>query len=357
MISFIRLVSLLGTFVRVQGVRYLGRVNSATKELTWSGTGVSFTFSGTSASIGLASVRGNNSAELIVDDGEPTVISNVAGISISTPAGLTLGNHSVVFRKRSEAGFGSIFIGDITTDGVFGPDIPLPERKIEVIGDSITVGYGIGGKIPCTNTAALEDVTKTYGVLAATSLKADYSIVAWSGRGIIRNYVSASPDDSPIMPTLYSRWGANDANGSYTFPSTWTPDAVVINLGTNDFGYLGTGANGSTYALRPKLDPRTYTTAMVQFVRSIETHYHNATFFLLNSPMLNDGYPSAADAQKTTQTNALKDAVTQLNGTRLHFIDWPSQGADVGCDYHPTPTTHAAEAVVLTAAIRTALGW
>lgn len=357
MISLNSLVSILAVLETARAVRFLGRVNPATKELTWPGTGVSFTFSGTSASIGLAAVTGNNSAELIIDGGEPTVISNVAGITISTPAGLAPGNHTVVFRKNSEALFGSIFVGDITTDGTLGPDVPPSNRKIEVIGDSITVGYGIGGLLPCVNTAALEDVSKTYSVLAADSLKADYSIVAWSGRGIIRNYVQATPDTSPIAPQLYTRYGANDADGSYTFPSSWTPEAVVINLGTNDFSYLGSAPNGSTVALRPRLEAAAYTAAMVKFVQSIEMHYPHATFFLLTSPMLNDGYPSTEDAQHATQTNALKDAVTQLNGTKAYLVDWPAQGSEVGCDYHPTPATNAAEAKVLASAISAALGW
>lgn len=41
-----------------QAVRFLGRVNPATRELTWPGTGVSFTFTGSSATIGLESVTG-----------------------------------------------------------------------------------------------------------------------------------------------------------------------------------------------------------------------------------------------------------------------------------------------------------
>ena len=337
-------------------IRYLGRVNPATKELSWPGTGVAFTFTGTSASIGLSSVSGTNSVDLVIDGGEPTVISNVAGTSISTPSGLSQGTHTVVLHKRSEAIFGSIFLGDITTDGTLGASV-APARKIEVVGDSISVGYGLDGTNPCTNTAAVEDNPLTYGALAANALGADYSIVAWSGKGLTRNIATGAPDTSPLMPELYSRYGANDADGSYTFPAASTPDAVVINLGTNDFSYLGYTATGQSYDARAPLDPATYTAGMVSFVQSIQTHYPNAHFFLLTSPMLSDYFPTAADAQKTTQTNALKAAITQLNSSKMHFVDWPTQGSDVGCDYHPNAATHAAEGKVLASAISAALGW
>ena len=327
-------------------IRYLGRVNPATKELTWPGTGVSFAFTGTSATISLTSVSGSNSVDLSIDGGAPTVIANVVGTSISTPSGLSKGRHTVVLRKRSEANLGTVFLGNVTTDGSLEADM-APRRKIEIIGDSITVGYGLDGTNPCTNTAALEDNPKTYGALAADALSADYSIVAWSGKGLTRNYASGTPDSSPLMPELYTRYGANDADNSYAFPTAWTPDAVVINLGTNDFSYLG---------VRPPLDPSTFTTAMVEFVRSIQTHYPDAQFFLLTSPMLSDSYPTAADMQKTMQTNALKAAIAQL-GARAHLVDWPTQGSDVGCDYHPNAATHAAESDVLAASIKTILGW
>lgn len=325
-------------------VRYLGRVNPATKELTWPGTGISFTFTGSSATIGLSSVTGTNSADLIIDGGAPIVISNVAGTSISTPAGLAYGTHTVQLRKRSEALYGSIFLGSVTTDGTLGVD-KAPTHQIEIIGDSITVGYGLDGVGPsCTNSAAVEDNPLTYEALAANALNADYNVIAWSGKGVVRNIDDTA---SPLIPELWTRYGANDADNSYTFPSSWMPQAVVINLGTNDFSYLNT---------RQPIDPATYQAGIVKFVQTIQTHYPNAQFFLLSSPMLSDSYPTAADAQHTTESNALKAAVVQI-GAKAHFVDWPTQGSDVGCDYHPNAATHAAEGKVLAAAISAALGW
>ena len=326
-------------------IRFLGRVNPDTKELSWPGTGLSFTFTGTSATIGVTSFEGTSSVELVVD-GEAIVIANVDG-DISTPEGLSEGEHTVVLHKRSGTDFGSIFIGDITTDGTLISTEPR-ERQIEVIGDSISVGYGLDGTNPCANTAEVENNRKTYGVLAAEALDADYSIVAWSGRGLTRTYADPSGDTSPVMPELYTRYGANDPANSYTFPEEWIPDVVVINLGTNDWSYLD---------VRDPMDPAVFTEAMIEFVQSIQGNYPNATFFLLTSPMLNDDYPTAGDAQHSTHAEALENVITEIGGGNMHLVDWPAQGSDVGCDYHPNAATHAAQADVLAKAIITELEW
>jgi hypothetical protein len=329
----------------VQAVRFLGRVSPATKELTWSGTGVSFTFSGTSASIELEGISGSNSAELIVD-GTSTFLPSVSGSSISTPS-LPNGTHTVTLLKSSEALFGSLTIGNITTTGTLGPDPPLPPHHIEIIGDSITSAYGIGAPLPCTNTAALEIISESYSVLAATALNASYSIISWSGIGIIRNYASGQVDTSPIMPERYTKYGANDASGSYTFPASAAPDAVVINLGTNDFGHNN---------VRPRLSGTEYAAAMTKFIRFIQSSYKNdPAFFLLTSPMLGDDYP-AGEMVKSVQRSALQDMAKAI-AEKVYVVEWPTQGADVGCDYHPTPGTQKVGADVLVQGIRGALGW
>ncbi|KAF3042767.1 hypothetical protein E8E12_010131 [Didymella heteroderae] len=336
------------------GYRFLGRVNPATKELTWPGTGVSFTFKGTSATISLANIVEDNSFDLTIDGKVPTEIAKVVNTTITTPK-LTQGTHSVVLRRRSETALGTVSIRTVTTDGSFVAEKPIT-RQIEVIGDSIAVGYGLDGVNPCTNNAAVTDNPKTYGVLAANALNADYNVIAWSGKGLVRNIASGTPDTSPLIPELYTRYGANDADNSYPFPSSWKPSAVVINLGTNDWSYLGYNAQGQQYAAREVLQRAVFTAGLVKFVKSIQTKYPNAQFFLLNSPMLSDYYPTAADAQKTNQTKAVQDAIKQL-GAKAHFVDWLTQGSDVGCDYHPNAATHAAEGTVLAAAIKSALKW
>jgi lysophospholipase L1-like esterase len=332
-------------------------VNPATKELTWPGTGVTFAFTGTSAAIGVAAVSGGNSVNLVIDDGEPVIISEfTAGTAINTPA-LPHGNHTVVLRKRSEAQYGTMALGDITTDGHLLAAPAASKRQIDIIGDSISVGYGLDGIFPCSDSAAVQNNLKTYGPVAAAALDADYQVMAWSGKGLIRNIAIAGPDTSPLLPQLYTRYGALDADGSYPFPASWSPQAVVIALGTNDFNYLMWDSSGQAYKARDPVDAAAFSDGMVAFVESIRAeHYPDAHFFLVTSPLLNDNYPSAEDAQKTTQTKALTDAIARL-GETAHLIDWPAQGSEVGCDYHPNAATNVVAADMLVEAIGAALGW
>ncbi|ROV90539.1 hypothetical protein VPNG_10038 [Cytospora leucostoma] len=338
-----------------QATRYLGRVNPATKELTWSGTGLVFSFTGTSADVSLRSVSGTNSIEMVIDDGTPIVTDNVVGSSIATPSNLTEGTHSVLIRKKSEALFGSIFIGDISTSGTLGNSTETPSRRLQIIGDSISVGYGLDGEYPCTNTAALEDAPQTYGALTARNLSADWDIVAWSGKGLVRNIVNPGYEDDVLMPEIWTRYGANDANDSYTFPAADAPDVVVINLGTNDFSYVATNSTtGATYAARDPISPAVYTAGIVNFVQIIQSHYADADIFITSSPLLSDTYPTAEDAQHTTQSNAIIEAIKEL-GNKTHFVDFPTQDSsnnNIGCDYHPSASTHESMAVILTAAIQ-----
>ncbi|KAK6532134.1 hypothetical protein TWF694_003294 [Orbilia ellipsospora] len=321
--------------------RLVGRCNPSTREMSWPGSGIAFTFQGTTASVAIASLWGDTSVDIFID-GATTVISEVSGTAF-TIGPLASGTHTVEIRKRSDAYYGSVYLGDVTTDGYIVNTAP-PSKRIEIVGDSISVGYGLDGVLGCTNSAALEDNPLTYGAVAAGILGVDYSVVAWSGKGIIRNYAD---DGQPLMPELYTRWGANDVDNTYTYPAALAPQAVVINLGTNDFGYLGA---------RDPVNVTAYTNAIISFGQTLQSHYPGVSIFLMSSPMLSDTYPTAADAQHTTESNALKTAATAL-GSKAYFVDWPTQGSDVGCDYHPVASTHAAEATVLAAAIKSALGW
>ena len=149
--------------------------------------------------------------------------------------------------KLSESSDSTMGIKDIVCDekAVLSPT----EKKklaIEFIGDSITCGYGVDGTLEDTYSTHNENVTKAYAYLTAQALEADYSMVSYSGHGIISGYTDNGEKVAhQLVPPYYNKLG----NSYGTFDggmapkdvewdfSEFTPDIVVINLGTNDTSY------------------------------------------------------------------------------------------------------------------------
>ena len=330
--------------------------------LTWPYSGLKFAFKGSEANLSFP-ITGMNAFSLSIDGGNATKIEADVSSSSST-ASLTTGKlaqgiHVVEIHKVSEALYGTVTFTNqsITTDG-FLLELARTNRKIEFVGDSITAGYGVDGTFPCTASTATENAGKTYAALVASSFEAEASLIAWSGRGVVRNYPDAdgSDDNTPTMPVLWLQTNALDTTPTYTFPANQIPQVVVIALGTNDFAYL-TGppdASGNPTASRPPITLAQYQEGISNFTEQIFQKYSEATIFLTSSPMLSDGYP-AGQMQHSTQLQALQNVAA--NSTKIFAVDFPAQGSQVGCDYHPTAATHQQMADILAPAIQKQLSW
>lgn len=127
------------------------------------------------------------------------------------------------------------------TDGEF-KEVPKKSRKIEIIGDSITSGEGtIGAQEELDWISMWFTALNNYAVMTADRLDADFRIVSQSGWGIVTGW-----DNNPncSLPDYYEKvcglckGERNEKAGAkedYDF-SSWQPDSVIINLGTNDAG-------------------------------------------------------------------------------------------------------------------------
>ena len=141
--------------------------------------------------------------------------------------------HTLKILKQSESVWTRSTINGIELTGeLFDPPEPR-DILIEVLGDSLTTGFGnLGvkgeGSAQGGNTPHKEDATQTYGFIAAEQLNADCKIVAWSGIGLNLSYVSA------IYGDYYKRYSyhRNREGDDYTFDNP--PDLLVIHLGAND---------------------------------------------------------------------------------------------------------------------------
>lgn len=112
--------------------------------------------------------------------------------------------------------------------------LPPPEYKLrfEFLGDSITCGYGdiADSGFPVFRTRD-EDTTRTYAYLTAARFGADIRVEAVSGQGIVH---ACSGEVGYRVPEFFEH-ELRQVRDPHDF-SSWTPDVLVINAGTNDGG-------------------------------------------------------------------------------------------------------------------------
>ena len=214
-----------------------------------------------------------------------------------------------------------------------------PVRRIEVIGDSISCGYGNEGKSKEEHfSAATENAYLTYGAIAARALNADYVCVAWSGKKMW-------PDNT--IAALYDQTLPGDKTSTWNFSKS-IADAVLINLGTNDFGDVNP-------------DEAAWTTAYKAFITRIRKHYPRAMIYFASGPMMNDSWPPKQKAL-TTLSRYLTSMIEELKKAgdkRLRFIAFQGQNETngIGSDWHPSVRTHQLMAEKWVKELKNDLGW
>ena len=228
------------------------------------------------------------------------------------------------------------------TDGAFAPPPPAPPRRLEFVGDSITAGdlndgAGDGGASPaqCSNSAGNDDITLSSGgrlclPASAGGLGADCTFTAWGG---IKLGVGAEWGMSDLYPFTFSA-GGRDAYAPWAFPAP-APDAVVVNLGTND---------------RPPPGDAGWVDAYVGFATDVVRKYHrgaNVTLFLAYGPMT-DSYEGN-----------VRNVTAQLAaaGLRAFALDLTLPHAMTGCYGHPSAADNVEIAAKAKPQIQAALGW
>lgn len=239
--------------------------------------------------------------------------------------------------KISEAAFAYAGFDKLELDGklIKGSSRKSDNYKIEFIGDSITCGYGIEGiymKDPFDTRQERSD--KAYAFLTAKKLNAEFHCVSWSGIGLISNYVDSSiniPNTSILMPLL---WPYTDKNLSHALkiePEVWdekkfSPDLVVVNLGTNDASFVRDNEGRRV----------SYVHALRVFLEEIHRRSANAKICCCLGVMgqqLCDSVFEAVDLFKKDFSDV------KIKAVKLPLQDEQNDG--VACDWHPTALTHS----------------
>jgi hypothetical protein len=297
---------------------------------TWSGSSALTTMNGPEASVLLDGAAGVW-FEIVIDGTSTGRFETLGGVlTYPLATGLSDGPHTIEIVRRNEGFFGSFeLLGFEPVEAIVPTPSPY-EHRIEIIGDSLTCGYGIeGASADCNFSAGTESAYSTYGLVAARSLNAAAHLICFSGKGVHQNY---GGDPNEPMPELYPRTFTGDVEPAWD-PTEFPAEAVIVNLGTNDFSAA--------------LDDAAFVEDYVSLLQTVRGRHPAAHILGItwahwgagNEALVADAFSQFADA----------------NTSQLQFSIDPADG--LGCDYHTNVVTNQKLGDLLTQTLRTRLGW
>ncbi len=335
------------------------------QDILWcglSGSGAAFYASGTKV---VVTIVGDDTTSGNLTEGQARVAIFVDGVRtldtmIDAPEknlelwnGQTSRKALIEIVKLSECPMSTCGLKEITIEGEAASVEPAPSKecKIEFIGDSITCGYGIDREDPetCFETAT-EDVTRAYAYKVAKNLNAEYSMVSYSGYGIISGYTDTDQKvENQLLPLYYEKVGFSYgkpfgtlqlSDCSWDFRN-YQPQLVVVNLGTND----------DSYCQDDESRQQDYIEHYVEFLKTVRRNNPQAQILCTVGTMCERiGVPT---------NQAVLQYSKETNDSQICFYQLPLQLPEDGLvsDYHPTEISHNKAATLLTEKISQLMGW
>jgi len=322
-------------------IQYMGRIDftdSLKPKLFASGASIITKFKGTHCQILLNDqIRYgsyHNYLEIVVDGSQATRIQTTAkNNTIDLVSNLSEGEHTLMIIKTTEASIGYIEFLGFRCDELLEPD-PLPIRRIEFIGNSITCGYGVDNSQTECGAGEWYDQHNAYlayGPVLAQRLSAQWMLTSVSGIGLIHSCC----DMTYTMPDVYHSIDMTRTGIDWNF-TEYPADVVTICLGQND-GIL---------------DSATFCGVYVNFIGTIRSKYPNARIVCLTSPMADE---ALANSQVSYLTGIVNHMHNQNDSKVYKFV--LSHGMNSGCDYHPNAEQHQQIADELETFFKETFGW
>ncbi|MDO9020766.1 MAG: GDSL-type esterase/lipase family protein [Myxococcales bacterium] len=282
-------------------------------------------------------IRDADALGVVVDGGPMGRLALREGEAVYRVAqGLPPGAHDVDLVKLTEPEAGAITLLGVGVDGALEPGAPPRSRRLLAIGDSITAGYGIAGPAGCHYSADYADASRAWATLAARALGAEVQVLAWSGRGVLWNN---NPEAEGLMPGLMERALPADPASTWDWQA-FVPDAVVVNLGTNDVS-------------RPEYDADAFGRAYGEILDGLRGRFPRARLVVALGPLIADDDPAPGTGRLTRMRDTLQGLVRarqQRGDGAVRFLELYSgdpAAEGYGCDQHPSVATHARLAAAL----------
>jgi len=298
----------------------MGRIETVTGQYAkfyWPGTSVTINFKGTEIKATLKNGEEDTYFYAIVDgkENEATKIkADTIKSTIMLASGLENVKHSVqLFKLSNNTSYTYFYNFELADGSELLEAAPLPQRKIEFYGNSITAGHGVD-VLPEGEDSGSPDYFNNYWTYAARTARhfnAQYSCIARSGIGIMLSWF---PE---IMPEVYDRINPADPKSKWNF-ANYTPDIVVVNLFQNDSWLVNNPKH-------PQYIARFGTTAPSEsfiiesysnFIKNIRTKYPNASIICALGSM---------DATKVGSPwpGYIEKAVKGMNDSKIYTCFFP----------------------------------
>ncbi|MDX3659105.1 GDSL-type esterase/lipase family protein [Streptomyces sp. ID05-26A] len=286
-------------------VRYFGRWNTTSSTAfvsEWAGAYVVVGFTGTTVKL---NQRRAIDFFVSIDGGPDVSYVNRSGTVDLTPVKLAPGRHTLRVSYRPVAGS---YKGDAVFQGVtldtgaqtFAPAVP--QKIVEFVGDSITVGQ-----------QSSKQALTAYGWLTGEKLKAGHTQIAVGG-----SCLHPAADGCLSMREGFLRTGLALGAPAWNF-GRYRANAVVVNLGTNDVGHSVTGEQ--------------FRSSYVTLLRRVREKYPAAAIFAMGT----------FRKRYLPETQAAVKVLTDAGDRNVQFVDttgWIDETADTTDKVHPNDQGH-----------------
>jgi len=251
--------------------------------------------------------------------------------------------YKIELLKRSETWHGTLEVENFYLgDGKLLPPPTLPQRKIMIIGDSVSCGEAIDREANCQKTPGWWNPKQSYGMLLGEHFKAQTHLICYGGRGLIRSWNGKTDEANAAEFFQQSLALAQDA--PQWDHHLYQPDLILISLGTNDFS-LGIGELPEEEAFVP---------AYLDFIKELRSLHPHAKIAITEGAMVND-QADPARPQKKTLRKYLEKTV-QLSEGEVVYLRSNHHPGD-RCDTHPTKAQHKLMAEELAEQIKKIMPW
>ncbi|MDE6801676.1 MAG: endoglucanase [Muribaculaceae bacterium] len=325
-------------------LRYTGRVEQladGSTQFDWAGVYLETRLNGSDLDIRLSDT-GKSYYNVFVDGdlhkvvqsiGNDTIINFVSGLKGSKP-------HSLRIQKRTEGETGRTTLHEllIPAKASLAEEPRTRTRLIEIIGNSLTAGFGTEGK-DRSEPWSVETLNcdLSYSTILPRYFDADYSLIAHSGRGVARNYGDSVRTSAVTMKHKFLQTYDMDTLSRWDF-NRYTPDLVIINLGSNDFS----------------TEPHPYRSEFVgaykELIGEIREAYGQKPILCVFPPTMNAvAYPY------------MEEIVRDLADPDVHLVRLPdlmmNNTTDLGSVWHPNYNGQRKMAMCLIPVVSTITGW